>query len=283
MKFPSFEYLAPTALPDVMDALSGDEDAKVLAGGQSLLPLMALRLARPSVLVELDGLAIDEVVLDSGLLRIGAMTRQCRLEEDATVVGAAPLAAAAVRHVGHRSTRTRGTLGGSLAHADPAAELPAVMLALGASVVAESPAGRRTILCRDLASGFFTTCLGPAEVLTEIRIPASEPWSGWAWCEWAPRAGDFADAGVGVVLRLNPEGFCASVGAAACGVGSGPLDLADVLSPLLAGVDRSSPTLLRAASTAVEREASSELAGLLAARAIHRSLAAAVSRQEPAA
>jgi CO/xanthine dehydrogenase FAD-binding subunit len=283
LKFPPFEYLAPRDLGEALEALVGDEDAKVLAGGQSLLPLMALRLARPSLLIDLDRLDLGGVALEGGVLRLGAMTRQSTLEEDPSVLEAAPLVADAVRHVGHRSTRTRGSIGGSLAHADPAAELPAVMVALGASVVATSPAGQRTIPCRDLASSFFTTCLDQGEVLTEILIPAAPPGSGWAWCEWAPRSGDFADAGGGVASRRSSEGTCLSVGVAACGVGSVPIDLSPVLLPLLAGIDRPSPALIREVAAVVERECSSELAGLLAARSVYRSFAPRPGREEAAA
>ena len=270
MKFPPFRYLAPADLGEALDVLAGDEDARVLAGGQSLLPLMALRLARPSTLVAMDGLGLDEVVVEGGLLRLGAMTRQSTLEDDVRVAAAAPLLAGAAAHVGHRSTRVLGTLGGSLAHADPAAQLPAVLVALAASVVATSPAGSRRIACADLASGHFTTGLDQAEVITEILVPVAAPRSGWAWCEWAPRAGDFADAGVGVAVTIDPEGACGAVGAAASGVGSGPLDLTALLTPLLTGVSRPEPPVIREVAAVVEREAASELAGLLAARAVHR-------------
>jgi carbon-monoxide dehydrogenase medium subunit len=244
LKFPPFDYVFPACLEEVFAVLSGDDEARVLAGGQSLLPLMALRLARPSVLVELEPLGFDQVEVAAGGLRLGAMARQAALEDSPSVLAHAPLLAEAVRHVGHRATRVRGTLGGSLAHADPAAELPAALVALGASVVVASAGGERSVLCSELAVGPFQTRLGPAEVLTRIDVPAAGDASG-AWCEWAPRVGDFADAGIAIALSWSGDGVCIRVGAAACGVAPLPVDLTSVLAPLVAGVRRADPVLLR--------------------------------------
>ena len=279
MKFPPFDYLAPADVDEAIEALTVDEDAKVLAGGQSLLPLMALRLARPSVVVDLGRLDVAPAAIDpgpgpAGTLRLGALTRQAVLEEDAAVGSAAPLVAAAVRHVGHRATRALGTIGGSLAHADPAAELPAVMVALEASVVTRSPRGTRTIPCATLASGFFTTCLDHDEVIIEVHVPAAAAGTGSAWCEWAARSGDFAEAGVGVNLEPGDDGSCAKARAAASGVAPTPVDLSSIVSPLLTGVNTAGPSVLREIAAAVAAECVSELAGLLAARAVHRAMAA---------
>jgi carbon-monoxide dehydrogenase medium subunit len=290
VKPPAFEYVGATSVAEAVAVLASEEDAKVLAGGQSLLPLLALRLARPSRLVDIGRLRLDEIELgpdDSPAagayaggaggptLRLGALTRQRRLETDAAVGRAAPLLREAARYVGHPATRNRGTLGGSLAHADPAAELPAVAVALDALVVATGPDGSRQLTCAELVEGYFTTTLEPAEILTEIRVPAAGPRHGAAWSEWAPRAGDFAEVGVGVALELDAHGVCHWVGAAACSVASVPL----VLGPALAeagvvGAESAAPALLRAVAQAVKGTASAagddkaELAALLAARSV---------------
>jgi carbon-monoxide dehydrogenase medium subunit len=318
VKLPPFEYLAAASLTEAVDALAADDDAKVIAGGQSLMPLLALRLARPSLLVDITRLGLDDVAVEppapgspwsGGYLRLGGTVRQRRLEVDSVVAAAVPLLADAVGHVGYVATRNRGTLGGSLAHSDPVAELPAVAVALGGTVVATGPGGWREIACRDLSDGFFTTTLAPDEILTEIRLPRASARHGAAWCEWAPRAHDFADAGVGVALDLDQSGTVIAVHAAACGIGGRPLLLADVIGA--AGVlgsaaektrgDCGSPAdanhpefvravLLRAVAAAVEAACGSagdddkgELAGLLAARAVRLALGRAAGQTEVAA
>src|SRR4051794_34571709 len=176
LKPPPFEYLAPTTLDEAV-ALRAEhaDDCVLLAGGQSLMPLLNLRLARPAAVIDLGRVAelagIRE--LDGGLA-IGAMTRQ-RTAELSTLVGErCPLLVQALRYVAHVTIRNRGTIGGSLAHADGAAELPAVALALGAELVARSTRGERAIAARDFFQGFFTTSLEPDELLTEVRFPAPE-------------------------------------------------------------------------------------------------------------
>jgi carbon-monoxide dehydrogenase medium subunit len=284
MKPPPFDYLAAATIAEAVAVLAADEDAKVLAGGQSLLPLLALRLARPSRLVDIARLGLEQIEWDPGgpTLRLGARTRQRRLETDPAVGRAAPLLREAARHVGHPATRNRGTLGGSLAHADPAAELPAVAVALDAQVTVTGPDGSRQLTCAELVEGYFTTTLGPAEILTEIQVPAAGPRHGAAWWEWAPRAGDFAEVGVGVALELDPGGRCHWVGAAACSVTSVPFVLGPTLDAAgVVGAESATPALLRAVAQAVKRTAApagddkAELAALLAARAVASAFAAA--------
>ena len=274
MKFPPFEYVAAADLHEAVEALAADEDAKVLAGGQSLLPLMALRLARPSVVVDLGRIDAAPPTLGGGVLVLDALTRQVDVEHDAQVGASAPLVAEAIGHVGHRATRALGTVGGSLAHADPAAELPAVMVALGASVRTVSSAGGRSIACADLFTGHFTTVLAHDEIITAVEVPAVPEGTGAAWCEWAPRFGDFADAGIGVCVQPGPTGTCTVARAAASGVAPTPVELTPLLAPLLEGVTDPGPGVLRAVAAVVEAECASELAGLLAARAVHRAFAA---------
>ena len=179
MKAAPFDYLVPTTVTEATTALAGDPEARVLAGGQSLAPLLALRLARPSLLVDIGRLPLETVVLVDGTgrggeLRLGARVRHRRLERDPDVEAHAPLLAAGrARHVGDAAVRNRGTLGGSLAHADPAAELPAALVALGGRVVATGPNGAREIPAADLFEGFFVTGLAPGEMLTEVIVPVA--------------------------------------------------------------------------------------------------------------
>lgn len=287
MKFAPFEYVRAATLAEAIEALAADEDAKVIAGGQSLLPLMALRLSRPSTLVDITGLDLGGVRLDAdgNVLRLGATVRHRVLEDSAQVADAAPLLSAAVRYVGHRAIRSRGTLGGSLAHADPAAELPAAALALGATAVIAGSRGERRAPCAELAEGYLVTSLHPAEIITEIEVPAASGGHGASFCEWAARSGDFAEVGVAVAIDLEDGGCCERVRGAACGVGSVPVDLGPVLSAIgVVGATAPEPALLRAAAGAVASGVASAgedkagLAGLLAARGLVQAFARAHSK-----
>jgi CO/xanthine dehydrogenase FAD-binding subunit len=206
MKPPPFEYSAPTTLEEALEVLhERGEDARPLAGGQSLIPMLSLRLARPSHLIDLAG--IDELAsvrVEGRQLVIGAMVREASAERYREVGQLAPLLALALPFIGHPAIRSRGTIGGSLAHADPAAELPAVALILGAELVAQShDRGKRTIQAADFFTGFFTTALEPDEILTEIRIPKPTTGTGGAIEEVARRHGDFAMVGAAAVVRLE--------------------------------------------------------------------------------
>jgi carbon-monoxide dehydrogenase medium subunit len=206
-----FVYHRPDTLEEALDLLAeyGGE-AKPLAGGQSLVPAMNFRLAEPSVLVDLNRIAtlagID--VVDGGV-RIGGMTRQRTLEHSAVVARLAPLVTETMPFVAHPPIRTRGTLGGSLAHADPAAELPAVMLALEATLGVRSRAGARAIPASEFFLGLFATSLAPDELVVDVTIPALAPRSGWAIDEVSRRHGDFALAGVAAVVTLDARGLVA--------------------------------------------------------------------------
>ena len=206
MKPPPFAYFAPTSVQEAAQLLAehGD-DAKVLAGGQSLIPLLSLRLARPAVLVDLNGVDELSFIDANGSTTIGAMTRHRTVERSAVVAVNVPLLAAAVPYIGHAAIRTRGTVGGSLSHADPAAELPAVALALDATFVARSAkGGEREIAAVDFFAGYFTTALEPDEVLTSIRFPNAAPGTGVSVQEMARRHGDFAM--VAAAVSLAPDG-----------------------------------------------------------------------------
>jgi carbon-monoxide dehydrogenase medium subunit len=208
VKPPKFDYVSPASVDEAVSALAaGGEEAKVLAGGQSLVPLLAFRFAQPSLLVDLNRIADLAYVreTDDGLA-IGAMTRTHQLEVDPLLAAGWPLAAAAVQYIGHRQIRNRGTIGGSIAHADPAAELPAVALASRAVLVATGPNGRREIAARDFFDTYFTTALEPDEILTEIRVPRPAPKTGVGFVEVSRRHGDFALVGAAATVTLNGDG-----------------------------------------------------------------------------
>lgn len=210
MKPPAFEYRAPEALDEALSLLAefGD-DAKPLAGGQSLIPLLNFRLARPAVLIDLNrvrSLAGIEATADG--LRIGAMTRQRMLERSADVARSAPLIAETMPHVAHPQIRNRGTLGGSLAHAEPAAELPAVMITLGARLRLQSSTGERSLTADEFFTGLFATDLRTGELLTAVEIPALPARTGYAFEEVARRHGDFALLGVAASVTLDAAGVC---------------------------------------------------------------------------
>ena len=207
MKPVDFDYAAPAALSEAIALLTeAGEEARVLAGGQSLVPLLNLRLVRPRLVVDLrrvPGLA--GIRPHGGGLVVGAMTRQADAEADLLVRERAPLLAEALGLVAHLAIRARGTIGGSLAHADPAAELPAVAVALDATVAIEGPAGRRSVTAEDFFLGYLATALAPGEIVTEITVPARSPALGSAFVEFSRRAGDFALAGVAVVLEIADD------------------------------------------------------------------------------
>ena len=204
MKPAPFDYHAPGSLAEALELLSryGD-DAKVLAGGQSLVPAMNFRLAQPSVLVDCNRLGELAYIRPSAEgLGIGAMTRQRAVEKSAEVRGQAPLVAQTMPWIAHPQIRNRGTFGGSLAHADPAAELPAVMLALDARLKTASTRGERSHQAGEFFQGLFETALEPDELLCEVVVPAPQPGGGFAFAEMSRRHGDFALVGVAVALRL---------------------------------------------------------------------------------
>jgi aerobic carbon-monoxide dehydrogenase medium subunit len=197
-----FEYFDPRTADEAVALLAthGDE-AKILAGGQSLVPMLALRLARPAAVIDVNRVAgLDGVSQRGATLSLGALVRQRALERWAA--DHAPLLATALGHVGHAPIRTRGTVAGSIVHADPASELPALLLCLDGAVVATSARGARTIAARDFFQGPLMTALAPDELVTETRWTLPPPHAGWGFHEMARRHGDFALVGVAVVLVL---------------------------------------------------------------------------------
>jgi CO/xanthine dehydrogenase FAD-binding subunit len=225
MKPPRFEYLAPTSLAEALEILAEHGDgAKVLAGGQSLVPLLNFRLVRPAYLVDLNEIpGLAYVRPENGHLAIGALTRQRAVETSALVRERQPLLADAMPQIGHVQIRNRGTIGGSLAHADPAAELPAVVAALDGELVVQSARGRRVLSSAEFFVGYLTTAVAPTELLVEVRLPAAPPRTGTAFLEVSRRHGDFALVGVAASLTLDPAGACARCALALTGVGPAPV------------------------------------------------------------
>src|SRR5207245_3422126 len=217
-----FEYVAPATLEEALGLLRehGDE-GKVLAGGQSLIPILQYRLARPRVVIDINGLPLGDIVVEDGRVRLGALVRHHQLEESDAIARRCPVLGEAARLIGNVRVRTLGTVGGSLAHADPAAELPAVMTALDARLAVASPSGRRTVAAREFFTGPLTTMLTADEIVTGVEMDAVSSY-GWAVEELSRRAGDFAVVAVVALVSLDRRGRGADAAVASGGVGDGP-------------------------------------------------------------
>jgi len=285
VKPPRFDYHDPQTVAEVLTLLhEHGEDAKLLAGGQSLIPVLNMRLAKPRVLIDLSRVAgLSYVRLEDEVLAIGAMTRHAALERSPLIGRYQPLLRDAERHIGHIQIRNRGTVGGSLAHADPAAELPAVMAALDATMRIAGPSGTRDVPAADFFLMYFTTCMQPDELLVEIRVPLMPDRSGHAFEELARRHGDFALAGVACLLTLAADGTVADSRLGLIGVGMTPVR-AHAAEAVLKG-RQPFPALLREAASVVRTEIMpeddihatgeyrKELAGILTERALVGALA----------
>ena len=222
---PSFEYLAPKTILDAVALLQkhGDE-AKILAGGHSLIPAMRLRLAEPGYLIDISGIGgLDYIQEESGQLRIGAMTCEAALEESEIVQRKFPLLLDTAKMIADPSVRNMATVGGNLAHGDPANDHPATMLALRASVIAEGPNGTREIKIDNFFPDFFTTALSEDEILTEIRIPTPPSASGGAYLKIERKVGDYAAAAVACQLNIDSSGSIENIGLGLTNVGSTPI------------------------------------------------------------
>ena len=255
MKPPPFDYHAPETTAEALALLvEYGYDASILAGGQSLVPTMNFRLAQPAVLIDINritDLAFIHPNEDGGL-RIGAMTRHRSAERSPLVAERAPLLHETMPFIAHPPIRNRGTLGGSIAHADPAAELPAVMLALNAQFRLQSQRGERWIAARDFFVGLFATAREPDELLTEIALPPLPPRTGCAFREVARRHGDYALVGAAAVVALDAQGRCEHARLTLLSVGEGPVEIHAVY-PLLSG-ETPSADVLRAAAEAAARD-----------------------------
>lgn len=236
MKPAPFKYYAPITVEEVLTHLAeyGDE-AKVLAGGQSLVPTMNFRLAQPSVIIDLN--RVSELFYiraeNPNELRIGAMTRHRELERSSLVCKQTPLVYETMPYIAHPQIRNRGTVGGSIAHADPAAELPAVMIAVNARFRVRSQSQERWIPADEFFLGLFFTALEPQELLVEIAMPTLSPRSGWAFREIARRHGDYALVGVAVVVTLDHNNQCQQARITFLSVGDGPVEAAQAAQVLI--------------------------------------------------
>jgi CO/xanthine dehydrogenase FAD-binding subunit len=228
MKPAPFEYFAPVDIAEALDLLAryGDE-AKVLAGGQSLMPLMNMRLARPHVVIDINRLSeLSYISLEAaGGLTIGALTRQRAIERSGVIRQHNPLLAAAMPCIGHFQIRNRGTVGGSIVHADPAGELPALSLALEAEFVLRSAKTQRVVGAAEFFRTYLTTAIEPVEVLTEIRLPSWKPQWRWGFQEVCRREGDFALVGAVALLQMDDDAVCQTARLTMFGVGGTPVQL----------------------------------------------------------
>lgn len=235
MKPAAFEYRAPTSLEEVFGLLEANPDAKLLAGGQSLVPVLNFRLAAPPLLIDLNRIpALAGVAFErNGALTIGAMTRHRVFETDPRVRRAQPLAAAAVSEIAHVPIRNRGTIGGSLCHADPAAEWPAVALACGAELTIARRGVTRTVPAADFFTGLFSTVVGPGELLTAVRFPAWPERRRHGFVEIARRQGDFAIVGVAATVGLDAQGDAVAARIAVFGAADTPVLAAEAAQALV--------------------------------------------------
>jgi len=222
---PSFDYVVPKTLSEAVAMLGQHPDATVLAGGHSLIPLMRFRLASPAVLVDINRIdGLSTIREENGWLKIGAMTRESDLEHSALIAEKYPLLADTTRVIADPVVRNMSTIGGNLAHADPANDHPASMLAYGAQVVATGPQGARVIPIDRFFEGPFQTALAHDEILTEIHIPMPGPGSGGAYVKVERKVGDYATAAVAAQVTLDDNGNCASVGIGLTNVGLTPIE-----------------------------------------------------------
>jgi carbon-monoxide dehydrogenase medium subunit len=249
---PPFEYAAPSSIGEAVGLLGQSDGAKILAGGQSLIPMMRFRLAEPALLIDLnriDGLAYLRE--EDGWLKLGALTREVDLDRSELVHSRYPLLADTTRMIADPLVRNLATVGGNLAHADPANDHPATMLAYRAKVVAEGPQGQREIAIDDFFMGPFTSALAHSEILTEIRIPAQRPGSSGAYQKMERKVGDFATAAVAVQVRMDSSGVCDYAGIGLTNVGLTPIR-ASAAEDILVGQRLNDQTIREAARLAGE-------------------------------
>jgi aerobic carbon-monoxide dehydrogenase medium subunit len=279
----SFSYQRVTSVADAIAALKAQPDAELLAGGHSLIPAMKLRLSAPTTLVDLAGIKeLSGIRRDGPAMVIGALTRHRDIERSKELMDACPILPEAARFIGDPQVRNRGTIGGSLAHADPAADLPACVLALGGSLEVEGPNGRRSIAADDFFQGLFTTALQPQEVLTAVRVPASTLGTGMAYEKFPHPASRYAIVGVAVVVHVA-DGKCREARVALTGAAPKAMRLT-ALEGALAGQTLDDKTLTRLCKDVVpagelmgdgfaSAEYRAHLTAVLARRALSRAAA----------
>ena len=252
MKLPPFDYACPATIPEAVQLLASHDDAKVLAGGQSLVPMLAFRLAHPSLLVDLRKLAeLRQIRISERGVALGAMVRWRDIEDDARLAAAHPLLKAAILHVAHYQIRNRGTVGGSIAHADPAAEMPGIAITCDAEIAVVGKAGARVIQAADFFQGPLMTALTPDEIITEVRLPAWPARRRWGFQEFARRRGDFALAAAALFYDTDASGKATNAHVGVIGVADRPLRLSGVEAVLNgAAIDTATIAKAEAATTA---------------------------------
>jgi carbon-monoxide dehydrogenase medium subunit len=237
MKPPLFDYVTPESVEEAVAARAGEADSVLLAGGQSLLPTLNFRIANPALLIDISRIeTLRGIDVSATEITVRAMVRQREVELSAAVHQANPLLREVLQNVAHTVVRNRGTLAGSIAHADAAAELPAMLLATEGAVDVQGPGGTRTIAAGDLFKFHLTTSLAADEMITAVRIPALAPGTGWSFKEFARRHGDYALAGICALVTLDDSGRCAKVRLAACGIASTALRLTQAEEELAGGM-----------------------------------------------
>jgi carbon-monoxide dehydrogenase medium subunit len=255
MKPAPFEYYAPDSIEQAVDLFSQHNgDAKILAGGQSLVPAMNFRVMQPSVLIDLNRVAELSYIREEGnVIRAGSMARERHLEFDSSIEKRTPLLHEAVPFIAHPQIRNRGTIGGSIVHSDPAAELPVLMLALNARLKARNKSAERWIDAQDFFVGMFTTALEADEILVEIELPFMPSRTGWSFMEVAPRAGDYAMMGVAALVTLDESAQCKGARLVYLNAGEGPIDAKEA-AKLLEGARLDDKLAEEAAVMASEKE-----------------------------
>jgi carbon-monoxide dehydrogenase medium subunit len=283
----SFEYFSPRTLDEAIGLLKKlGPDAKLLSGGQSLIPMMKLRMVSPQHIVDINRIpGLDYITETDGQLRIGALAREHQLETSDVIAAKLPILADTAKFIADPLVRSQATVCGNLAHGDPANDHPATMLALGASVIATGPNGQREIRVADFFPGLFTTALEPEEILTEIRVPLPAAKSGGAYLKLERKVGDFATAGVAAQITLDDSGNCKQAGIGLTNVGMTPIKAVKT-EAFLAGKTLDEATINEAAQIASsESEPMDDIRGsadykrdlvrVLTARALMRALARA--------
>jgi CO/xanthine dehydrogenase FAD-binding subunit len=280
----AFEYDAPRELGEALECLSRGDDAKVLAGGQSLVPMLNFRLVRPSRLIDVNKVGgLGEIRSVDGTLHVGALARTAALERSAVVATGWPLLREAAGYVGHAVIRNRGTLGGSVAHSDPHAELPAVLCALDALLHVRSKRGARVLTTDAFFQDFYTTALEPDELLVEIEVPAMKARTGTGFCEHSRTHGDFAMAGAAVTVTTDANGNATHVAIALLGAGATPMRLPDVEKMLVGEkiAERAAHAAGAAAAKACDPPEPEDYRRALVAEMTKRALLSAASRVKP--
>ena len=282
---PEFDYHAPASLDEALELLGSLDDPKLLSGGQSLLPMLKLRLASPANIIDIGRIpGLDGISEEDGVLRIGALVTETELERAPEVAARYPILLDTARVIADPLVRNRATVCGNIAHGDPANDHPATMLALGAEIVATGPDGERTIAIDDFFRGFFTTALSSGEILTELRIPAPPARSGGAYVKLERKVGDYAVAGAAVQLALADDGTVADAGIGLTNLGIAPIrasgaeealsgrvpDAGAIADAAAAAADAADPVADRRGSVEYKKNMARVLTGRAIARALER-------------